>query len=227
MQLPFSPDQFFEVFARYNESVWPAQAGLLILALVAVGTAARRSGSARSSRVSAAILGVLWAWMSLVYHIGFFRVINPAATLFGGLFLAQAGMLLWYAMRRDALRFAHPVGVRGAAGAALIVYALVVYPLLGAALGHRYPGAPTFGLPCPTTIFTLGLLLWTTRPVPWAVLVVPVGWALVGTSAALQLGMVEDLGLPVAAAVVLALRISDRVVGRTRRYGGVGLGARS
>ncbi|HSJ65240.1 MAG TPA: DUF6064 family protein [Gemmatimonadaceae bacterium] len=218
MQLPFSTHQFFEVFARYNEAVWPAQAALLLLALVAIGAAVRRSGSAGSSRLVAAILAVLWAWMGVVYHIGFFRPINAAATLFGGLFVAQAGLLLWYAMRRDTLRFSPPVGARGAAGAALIAYALVIYPVLGVALGHGYPEAPTFGLPCPTTIFTLGLLLWTIRSAPWPVLVVPIGWAVVGTSAALQLGMVEDLGLPVAAAVVLIAGVHDRLSTRSRRH---------
>ena len=227
MQPPFSADQFFEVFARYNDAVWPAQAALLVIALIAVGAAVRRSGSAGSSRLVVALLAMLWAWMGLVYHIGFFRSINTAATLFGGLFLAQAGLLLWYAMRRETLHFAHPAGVRGAAGAALIVYALVVYPLLGAALGHRYPAAPTFGLPCPTTIFTLGLLLWTKHPVPWAVLIVPVGWAVVGTSAALQLGMVEDLGLPVAAFAVILAEVHARLATRARRFGGWELGARS
>ena len=36
--------------------------------------------------------------------------------------------------------------------------ALVAYPVLSAMLGREFPEMPTFGLPCPTTIFTLGLL---------------------------------------------------------------------
>jgi hypothetical protein len=44
---------------------------------------------------------------------------------------------------------------------------MVVYPLLGIRFGHSYPRAPLFGVaPCPTTIFTFGLLLWATRSVP-------------------------------------------------------------
>lgn len=77
--------------------------------------------------------------------------------------------------------------------------ALVGYPIVGFLVGHRYPAAPTFGVPCPTTIFTLGLLLWSTGPLARRLTVVPVLWAIVGTSAAVNLGMTEDLGLFVAA----------------------------
>jgi hypothetical protein len=78
-----------------------------------------------------------------------------------------------------------------------------VYPAISYALGHRYPAAPTFGLPCPTTIFTLGLLVWAGTALPRRVLIVPLLWALVGTSAALSLGMVEDFGLLVSAIAVM------------------------
>jgi hypothetical protein len=71
-----------------------------------------------------------------------------------------------------------------ALGGLFVVYALVVYPLLGAALGHRFPAAPTFGLPCPTTLFTVGLLAFLRRPFPASVLVIPALWTVVGTSAA-------------------------------------------
>jgi hypothetical protein len=32
--LPFSPDQFFEVFARYNAAIWPAHVIAEILGVV-------------------------------------------------------------------------------------------------------------------------------------------------------------------------------------------------
>jgi hypothetical protein len=67
---------------------------------------------------------------------------------------------------------------------------------------------PVFGVaPCPTTIFTFGILLWTTDRVPKYLLVIPLLWALVGTFAALSLGIPEDYALPVAALISLALLI--------------------
>jgi hypothetical protein len=102
---------------------------------------------------------------------------------------------------RRRLVIADPGGLRRAAGAVVMLYALLGYPALGYLLGHRYPEAPTFGAPCPTTILTFGLLAWAANPIPRTVLIVPVLWALIGTSVVWQFGMLEDAGL-IAAAVV-------------------------
>ena len=89
------------------------------------------------------------------------------------------------------------------------------YPALGDALGHRYPAAPTFGLPCPTTIFTIGLLLWAAHRMPRAVLVIPIVWAVFGFQAAVFLGVREDLGLLVAGASAAMLLFPKRAINRT------------
>jgi hypothetical protein len=101
-----------------------------------------------------------------------------------------------------------PVGrASGIAGGTLIVFALLLYPAIGHFLGHRYPAAPTFGLPCPTTIFTLGVLLFAAHPVPRWVLVVPLLWAAVGSVAAFQLGVLEDLAMLVAGIVTVVIML--------------------
>ena len=89
--------------------------------------------------------------------------------------------------------------VRGLVGATLVLFALVVYPAFSVYVGHSYPAMPTFGLPCPTTIFTIGVLAFLVRPYPRSPLVVPVLWCLVGVQAAFLLGVPQDLGLGVAA----------------------------
>jgi Family of unknown function (DUF6064) len=73
--------------------------------------------------------------------------------------------------------------------------------LLGYALGQTFPGSPTFGTPCPTTIFTFGLLLWADKKVPLSLLIIPVLWSIVGTLAALNFGIKEDFGLLVAGTI--------------------------
>ncbi|WP_230532404.1 DUF6064 family protein [Microvirga roseola] len=105
-----------------------------------------------------------------------------------------------------------PSGVRGAAGLALIVYAEVLYPLLGVWFGHAHPNLPMFGvIPCPVTIFTFGCLLLTTKPGPWWMLVIPVLWSLVGGSAAFLLGVPQDWALLVSGlATVLLLAWSTQ-----------------
>ena len=64
--------------------------------------------------------------------------------------------------------------------------------------GHTYPSNPTFGLPCPTTIFTFGILIWTVKKIQIYVVIIPLLWSLIGFSAALNLGVKEDFGLLIA-----------------------------
>lgn len=60
---------------------------------------------------------------------------------------------------------------------------------------------PTFGLPCPTTVFTIGLLAFLKRPYPRSVFIVPILWCLVGFQAAFLLGVPQVLGLLVAGVI--------------------------
>lgn len=196
MQMPFTVQQFLDVFAAYNTAIWPAQVPLYLLGIALVVLAARRVEW--SGRLVPAVLALYWVWMGALYHIGFFRPINPVAAVFGALFIAE-GALFALAAARGSLSFGPPQGWTGVLGAAFIAYALVIYPLLGALGGHAWPRAPLFGVaPCPTTIFTFGILLWARRRVGLHLLVIPFLWALVGFSAALNLGVREDLGLVVA-----------------------------
>jgi hypothetical protein len=87
----------------------------------------------------------------------------------------------------------------------LVAYALVLYPVWSWFAGHRYPDTPTFGLPCPTTIFTVGVLAFLTTPYPRSPFVVPILWCTVGAQAAILLGVPQDFGLIVAGIVGLAL----------------------
>lgn len=201
--MPFTAEQFFEVFRQYNETVWPVQ--LLLYApaagaLLGVWLRPRHAG-----RLIAAALAVLWLWTGMVYHFGFFRAINPAANLFAALSVAGAGMFFWHGVVQGRLRFAWRGGARGWAGVATIAYALLVYPAIGLLAGHGYWDSPTFGAPCPVTIFTLGVLMLALRP-PGAVFVAPVLWALVGTYAATALGVPQDYGLLAAALLAVARR---------------------
>ena len=200
VKLPFTVDQFFDVFRRYNEAVWPLQWVLLALALVAIVCAVR--ATPRTARVVLGILVSLWLWMAIAYHIALFSRINRAALIFGPAFVVQAVLLLQLGAHKEPVRFQLRPDLAGMMGAMVVIYALVVYPALGMAFGRRYPALPTFGLPCPTTIFTLGLLLWVRPAAPLRVVVIPLMWAAIASTAALQLGVREDFGLIVAALIV-------------------------
>ena len=203
MRLPFSVEQFFGLFGQYNEAVWPAQVMLTALAIAAVALVVfPREGTGAPA---ALILAFLWGWIAVAYHLIFFTRINPLAYLFAGVSLAGSFLFAWEGAVRRRLRFKRAGSPLGMLGGLLIVYALIVYPIWSVAAGHRYPDMPTFGLPCPTTIFTVGMLAFAVSPYPRSVFVVPVLWCVVGLQAAFFLGVTQDLGLAGAGVIGLFL----------------------
>jgi hypothetical protein len=203
MQLPFTVEQFFDVIRSYNTAVWPAQLVLLALALVAVVLVVlpqRWSGAGVSL-----ILATLWAWLGLVYHLAFFTTINPLAYAFAAISVAAAAAFLWHGVILRQLEFRWVISARVGVGFAFVVFALIVYPAWSTFSGHGYPALPTFGLPCPTTLFTIGILAFAVPPYPRSVLIGPVLWCFVGAQAAFLFGVHADLGLIVAGVFGLVL----------------------
>ena len=205
MTLPFTDEEFFDVLAAYNEALWPAALALWVASLVAVLLFIR--GRDRVHRSLCALLAGHWAWSALAYHAAFFTRINPAAWLFAGLFLTQACLFIWFGIVRAELRFATGRSGRHAVAALLAGYALA-YPFLTLAQGLEYPRVPLFGVPCPTTIFTAGLLLAAESP-PLALLVVPVLWSLIATSAAVLFDVRADFMLLPAAVFLVAFAVAQ------------------
>jgi hypothetical protein len=203
MNLPFTTEQFLLVFKQYNQAVWPMQILLNLFGLVAIFLSVKKI--AISNRLIAAIIAFFWFWIGVAYHFAFFTGINPAAYAFAVLNVIQGFIFLIFGVFHQRLSFKFKPNLYGITGVLLILYAMIIYPLLGYTLGHIYPKAPTFGLPCPTTIFTFGLLLWTDIKVPKSALIIPFLWSVIGFSAALTLGIREDTGLLVAGIVGVAL----------------------
>src|SRR5688500_8561835 len=90
--LPFTLQEFFELFAAYNRALWPAVAAWWVASLAVV--VAAWWNPARYTRPLTYLLAALWAWNALVYHAWLFTRINPAAWLFAALFAVQAGLFV-------------------------------------------------------------------------------------------------------------------------------------
>ncbi|MFO7914697.1 MAG: DUF6064 family protein [Candidatus Krumholzibacteriales bacterium] len=195
--MPFTVEQFFEVFESYNLAIWPAQIAAYILGIAAVILAFRGDGI--KERVAAGILALFWIWMGIFYHIVHFSRINPAARVFGFLFILQGLLFIITGTVRGRIRFRFSGGWISVTGFIFILFSMVIYPLIGKLAGHAYPGVPVFGVaPCPVTIFTFGLMLWVSRPVPVYNVLIPLIWSLIGTSAAFNLSVPQDYGLGIA-----------------------------
>ena len=204
MSLPFTVEQFFAVFATYNTAIWPAQVFAYAFGLLAVG--ALWSENLIGKRLILSTLAILWGWNGIAYQFVFFAPINPAAKGFAAIFVLQAILFAASSIAQNNLRFKVRLGLRSVLGLGFILYALLIYELLGYAAGHGLMKGPLFGVaPCPTTIFTIGMLLMADGGLVVWLAVIPVVWSLVGSSAAVLLGVPEDLGLAVAAMVLLVV----------------------
>lgn len=198
MKLPFTQEQFLEVFKIYNLSVWPTQILLVILALLLIFVLFKKNKL--SDKLITIGLTIFWLWMGIVYHFKFFSKINNAAYIFGSLFLIQAILFAYFGLLKDKLVFNYRNNFTGIVSIILFLYALIFYPLLGYQFGHIYPSTPTFGLPCPTTIFTFGMIILL-EDRKKIIYIIPILWALIGFTAAIKLGIYQDVGLLIAGAI--------------------------
>jgi hypothetical protein len=84
--------------------------------------------------------------------------------------------------------------------------------MIGILAGHAYGELPMFGItPCPVTIFTFGMFLLTTKPIPRWLLIISFVWSLIGGSAAFLLSVPQDWLLLVSGLISMPLIVfSDR-----------------
>jgi hypothetical protein len=185
--LPFTVGQFLTVFASYNKAIWPVQFLAYLLGAAAFALAFR--GGPRSDRTIATILATMWAVTAIGYHLMSFAAINKAAYGFGALFLIEAALLAYAGVYRNRLNFGFHGDLAAWVGVFFVVYAAVLYPLIGIASGHHYPKLPMFGItPCPVTLL----------------------WSLIGGSAAILLQIPQDWLLLASGAITALLLLVRR-----------------
>jgi hypothetical protein len=185
-------------------AVWPAQIALYAAAAVCIGLIVRRSGGA--NQFVSALLALLWAWLGAVVVPRASMLSGTLALLAMSLSLVQAVLIFRAGVLERRLTFRPPDDGASMIGTTLLLYALTLHPMIAAALGRQFPDVPTFGIAVPTTVFTLGLLLWAERPIPRRLLVVPAISAVTSGIVALRFAMWEDLVvLPLTLIATVAL----------------------
>lgn len=205
-KLPFTTDQFLEVFEVYNIAMWPVQLIAYLIGAFIIYLTFKKER--RSDLYLNGFLSLFWLWTGIAYHIMFFAEINPLAYIFGVLFILQGVAFLLIEITDVKLRYEFKKDIYSITGMVFILYSIIIYPLIGYSFGHVYPQSPMFGVaPCPTTIFTFGVLLQAKEKVPFWLLVIPGLWSLIGFSAAFQLGIYEDIGLIVAGVLGVGMMI--------------------
>lgn len=196
-------EDFFNTLQTYNETVLPVTIITFLLAIIVIYLVAKKSK--HSSRIVSSILSFLWVWSAIVFFIAFYGPMDaeflgftlPGIWYLGGiLFIIQSIFFVLFGVTGSSLSFGITGGIQSTVGALMVIYAMIIYPIIGFLTGFSYPRYPIFGTaPCPLTIFTLGLLQWTDRKMPTAIAIIPFVWALMGFMAVVELNVWADVGL--------------------------------
>lgn len=201
MTLPFTYEEFINVFKNYNLAIFPAQIIAYVLGIISLLIFLFKRTQGRIINI---ILGFFWIFTGIFYHLLYFSEVNKAAFLFGALFLFQAGIFFYQAFKNRVqyrLDFSN-FPVKQGFAIVFFLYSLIIYPVLNQIFGHFYPYSPSFGLtPCPMVIFTFGFLLLSENKSFPGLWIIPSLWAFIGFFAAIQLKMFEDYGLVIAALI--------------------------
>lgn len=188
----FALGKFLITLENYNLDIWPLQIFSYVLGIAVVVIAIKRTEF--SNRVISLILSFFWLWSGIVFCILYWNKSFKFAYIFGILLTIQ-GLIFLYGFIRQNISFSYTGNIYSSIGILLIFYAMIGYFLIGLFIGHTYPHSFPFGLvPCPTAIFTLGILLWTDKKVPKHILIIPALLSLAGIIAIIKT-IYEDMGL--------------------------------
>jgi uncharacterized protein DUF6064 len=198
-------NEFLAMFERGNAAIWPMQLVWYASAAAIVGLALWPMR--RSTRLICLLAAAYLAWVGIV----FFGMLDSGMTLawlWAATFILEALLLLVAGIVRRDLVFAPRWDLASVLGAVFILYTLVAYPIIGVLGGHPLRSLPVFGLaPCPTVIFSFGLLLWARPPAPRYLLLLPLAWSLNATPPNMAMGNVADFGLVLVGVITVGLII--------------------
>ena len=196
-------EEMYSTFQTYNLAIWPMVIVTYLLGIIAVILALKQSKY--SSKAISSILTFFWLWVGVVFCMLFFgpttavmlgQTIPAFWYIFGVFFIIQSALFLIYGVTRSALSFKFDGGLYSIVGTIMVVYAMLLYPIVGILTGHNYPAYPIFGVaPCPVMIFTFGLLLWTNKRVSLLVSIIPFIISLIGIIATFEYEVWADVGL--------------------------------
>ena len=195
--LPFTAEVLSSVLEQYNRAIWPAQIIATGLGLAAVVSTLRPFPG--SGRLIGAALAAAWAWIGVVYYLMHMATIDFTAPALGVFFVIQGALLAWTGALRGRLAWRFRADAFGWTGIGLVVLAMAATPLIAWLAGHGWPRAPMVGVaPCPTAIFTIGMLLLVDGRTPLHLVAIPVLGSLYCGTVAWLLNLPEDLAVALA-----------------------------
>ena len=197
MKLPFTTEQFFNVIEKYNLTMFPFQVLILILGIACLFLI--HSKFSIKDKLIGIYLGVLWIWIGIFYHFAFFTAINKAAFIFVGIFILQGLLILFNTFTKNKPFIKFSLQTKSYLGYFFILYGLIIYPIISYFVEGSIERTIVMGLPCPSTIFTFGIFILTNNKFPKYLLIIPSIWAVIGLSAAINIGVIQDIMIIISA----------------------------
>ena len=208
--LSFSLEEFLLVLESYNLDIWPLQIIAYVLILLVFFISLKPTKY--SAKILSVILSLFWFFTGIVFCFIYWAPSHIFGYFFGICCTVQ-GLLFLYSIFRSNATIGSPDKTHTLIGILFIAYAMIGYQVLGYYLDHIYPKFFAVGLvPCPTTIFTLGILLIINKSIPIKYFVIPLLISLGGFLAAYN-GIYEDIGLIIAGilSTILIMQKNARV----------------
>ena len=202
--LSFSLEEFLLVLESYNLFIWPLQ--IIAYVLIVMVIFFSLTPTQYSAKIVSAILSFFWLFTGIIFCFIYWAPSHVFGYIFGILCTVQ-GLLFLYSTTRSDITIGSSDKTYKLIGILFVLYAIIGYQIFGYYLGHIYPKFFAAGLvPCPTTIFTLGIFLIINKSFPIKYFVIPLMISLGGFLAAYN-GIYEDIGLVITGIFVTILII--------------------
>lgn len=202
----FTQEEFFQGMTKYHNATWPMP---WIIFFIGIGALAALISQWPFRRpIILGVLSFLWLWDGTIVFGYFFSGYIPHASFVPqALFFSLQGILFMITAVRskEYVDFDFSKSPYEVIGIVMILFALIGWPLIGNISGQFYPAFPVFGEPCPTTIFTFGILLCSKSRVPWYFMLIPFLWSLTGLIGLIQLGVSDDIVQLIAAVIAIPM----------------------
>jgi hypothetical protein len=168
---------FWNRVAAYNETTWPVQVVMIIVAAYLTYRVFAQPGPKTDAWMKL-FLAIAFAWNGIVVFLFFLR--NPISMYTGTPLFMIVAVLFVVDIFAGRIQFRLPDGKWRkwlTMGWMLLV---VAYPLLGLPLGHVYPRMLFPLFPCPLTVFAIALVAAAAPRADKKVFVALLPWALMG-----------------------------------------------
>ena len=170
---------FWNGVATYNETMWPIQAIMMVVAGYLTYRIIATPGP-MTDVLMKAFLAFVFAWNGIVVFSVYLR--NPISMIIGTPLFVAVSVLFVVDIFGKKMHFRFPLGKWARGFTIMWILLALLYPVIGWPLGHIYPEVLLPLFPCPLTIFAIALVAGAVPKVdkkafiallPWALLALP------------------------------------------------------